>query len=226
MENNLVEQAKKFLYQTLMDNELNYETSYPWRKDSKHVIFHCYRVYSIAMKIVGVEKENLSKEEILIIQISAILHDIGKVDVMEGHAAKGAKIVEAWLCENPDIDLTSETKKRIVSSIRNHSNKEEETGDLCSAILKDADILDEIGALSIFMTSNKIDKHDPYFFNELKEKLVIFELPYCDEKMKTLKTEAAKKILIEKIEFIKGFIAQLEIEIDGTDELYMDSKNL
>lgn len=226
MENNLVEQAKKFLYQTLMDKELYYETSHPWRKDSKHVILHCYRVYSIAMQIVEVEKENLSKEEILIIQISAILHDIGKVDVIEGHAAKGAKIVEAWLCENPDIDLTSEIKKRIVSIIRNHSNKDEDEGDLCSVILKDADILDEIGALSIFMTSNKIDKQDPYFFNELKEKLVDFELTYCDEKMKTLKTEAAKRILIEKIEFIKGFIAQLEIEIDGTDEMYMDSKNL
>lgn len=43
--------------------------------------------------------------------------------------------------------------------------------------------------------------------------------------MKTLKTEATKKILREKVEFIKGFIAQLEFEIDGTDELYMESKN-
>lgn len=37
----------------------------------------------------------LSKEKILIIQLSAILHDIGKVDVQKEDAAKGAVILEA-----------------------------------------------------------------------------------------------------------------------------------
>lgn len=225
MENNLLEQARAFLKECLIDKGLDYETIHSWRKDLKHVILHSYRVYSIAMKIIEIERERLSKEEILIIQLSAILHDIGKGEVMEEHAAKGAEIVEAWLCENPDINLTFEDRKRIVNIIRDHSNKENIEDDLCSAILKDADVLDEIGALSIFMASNRIDKHDPYFFNYLKERLETFELVYCDEKMKNLKTEAAKKILREKVEFIKGFIAQLEFEIEGTEELYMESKN-
>ena len=58
--------------------------------------------------------------------------------------------------------------------------------------------------LNLVLTTEVINKKHPELFN-------ISEL---------------KKILREKVEFIKGFIAQLEFEIDGTDELYMDSKNL
>lgn len=116
--------------------------------------------------------------------------------------------------------------ERLLNIIKNHSNKCTLEDDLCSSIIKDADILDETGILSIFMASNHIDRHSPYFFNELKQRVQIFELDYCDMLMSKLNTVCGKKILQDKINFIKKFIQQLGSELNGTEELYNEFEKL
>jgi hypothetical protein len=102
--------------------------------------------------------------------------------------------------------------------IADHSNKAMREQDYSKAVLKDADTLDEIGAMSIFMTSNWLEPQSPYFFYQLRQRLIDFEIPFCDKKLSILNTNGAKEILLQKKVFVENFIAQL------TDELEADSQ--
>ena len=67
--------------------------------------------------------------------------------------------------------------------------------------------------------------NSPYFFYYLKTRLEEFELYYCDEVLKKLNTEMAKRILEHKKNFIKAFIENLEMELEGTEDLYKEVKS-
>ncbi len=84
-------------------------------------------------------------------------------------------------------------------------------------VLKDADILDEIGIMSVFMASSWIDRSNPYFFNMLSDRIKNFEIGFCDKKIKLLKTETAKSILNVKRNFIVSLDKQLKDELYGTE---------
>lgn len=101
--------------------------------------------------------------------------------------------------------------------IEKHSSKEESIDDYSLKILKDADALDEIGAMSIFMASNWIDRSSPYFFNLLLHRLEREEINYCKKTLEILNTESAKQILLNKIKFISLFANQLKDELYGTE---------
>jgi len=220
MGTNIIDEAKKFLLSYLEGKECEYETTHPWRRDSKFIILHCLRVQASALEIVENQEEMLREEEKKLIELAAILHDIGKTDNCKDHAACSAEIVKAWLSEN--VHLTNEIKdvSRLINIIEDHSNKDGEEKDICSAILKDADLLDEIGALSIFMASNQVDRHSPLFFNDLLGRLETFEIDYCERQLKKLNTAYGRKVLKNKMDFIKRFNEQLASEIKGTEEAY------
>jgi HD superfamily phosphodiesterase len=217
MKLDLVNLAKEFLIEHLKGKTVDYEIIHPWRKDASSVIMHSLRVHSIVVKIAESEKEKLSQQERILLEVASILHDIGKVAVRVGHAEKSGEIVEQWLRDNDDISVELGDVDRLISVIKNHSNKEEKDDDLCSTILKDADILDEIGALSIFMASNRIDRQSPYFFNELLHRIEKYEVDFCHKQMELLHTELSKTLLREKLSFIEAFIVQLKSELSGTE---------
>lgn len=210
---NLIEETKNYLETFMKDKVVEYEVAHPWRRDSKYIVLHCYRVYSIAMEIIDNYRNELSSEDTELIQVAAILHDIGKVYSRGDHAEKSGEIVENWLESNPNIAELVEDKKRLINIIKDHSNKGRRDDDLVSSILKDADLLDEIGAMSIFMASNRLNKETPHFFDELHKVLKEDELNYCCKELSKLQTQAAKKILMRKIEFIKSFVTELEYEL-------------
>ncbi len=56
-------------------------------------------------------------------------------------------------------------KEKLLYMIKNNSRKEIQGHDLCTSILKVADILDEMGVLLIFMTANQVNRNTPYYFN-------------------------------------------------------------
>jgi len=95
-------------------------------------------------------------------------------------------------------------------------------------ILQDADILDEIGVMSLFMAANWIDKEDPFFFNYLSKRLEQKEIAFCENGFLLLKTKEAINILKKKKEFILLLNEQLKQEIKGTEILFDEEieKNL
>jgi HD superfamily phosphodiesterase len=164
------------------------------------------------------QNHSLSEHEILLLRLAAILHDIARLDQREHHAALGAEIVEQWLQANSSHDLRSGDIERVREMIADHSHKDIPEPTYSKAVLKDADTLDEIGVMSIFMTSNWLEPQSPFFFYELRQRLIDVELPFCDKKLSILNTNGAKEILREKKIFVENFIAQL------TDELEADSQ--
>lgn len=218
MTGDILFEAKRFIINYLKDKKINYNPMHPWREPWEFVALHSFRVEAYTAKLLKMEQHSLSEEEILLTRLGAILHDVGRIQQREDHALIGMNIIEdainsGHLFSSSDID-----KSRLLYLIGTHSNKDEKDNDFCSVILKDADILDEIGVMSIFMASNWIDRGNPYFFSLLNQRVADREVKFCDESYRYLITESAKTILKQKKEFIQNFNKQLSDEIEGTEE--------
>jgi len=215
MSKNILNNARAHLVISLKGKRNSFERKHPWRKDWEFAVLHSLRVESYALKILARENHPISEHEIILLRLAAILHDIARLDKGENHAESGAKLVEKWLQDNAGKDLNSVDAERVLEMIADHSNKEVAEQDYCKAVLKDADTLDEIGAISIFMTSNWLEPQSPFFLYELRQRLIDFELPFCDKKLSILNTNGAKEILHEKKAFVENFVAQLTDELEA-----------
>ena len=218
MSKKLLDDARTYLVNSLKGKQNGFETKHPWRKDWEFAVLHSLRVESYTLEILARENHSLSEHEVVLLRFAAILHDIARLDKRENHAASGAEIVEKWLQTDPSHDLKRGDVTRVLEMIADHSNKAVRESDFSKAVLKDADTLDEIGVMSIFMTSNWLEHRSPFFFHELRKRLIEFELPFCDKQLSILNTNGAKEILREKKAFVENFIAQI------TDELKADEQ--
>jgi uncharacterized protein len=221
----IINEAKKYLIEYLEGKTCDYEVTHPWRKHSQFTILHSLRVHSYALKIIENEFCGIAEEDKLIIEMAAMLHDIGKIEVKKGHAKRSSEIVCSWLKSNDYIASNVKNIEKLLRIIETHSDKEIREEEMCSAILKDADTLDEIGALSIFMSGNQVDKHSPFFFNKLLDRLESFEISYCNRQMLKLNTNYGRKLLEDKRSFIEMFNSQLALELEGTNEIYELNKD-
>jgi HD superfamily phosphodiesterase len=218
MREELLFETKRLLVNYLKGMKCEYEQIHPWRESWEFVVLHSLRVEAYVVKLLEMERHSLSQDEIILTRLAAILHDVGRMQSREEHGNRGRRIVEGWLKSHvtflpPNIDCN-----RLFDLIEKHSNKDEKDEDYCSRILKDADILDEIGVMSIFMASSWIDRGNPYFFSLLNERVEEKEIGFCDKMYSTLNTESAKKIVLQRKEFINSFCSQLQEEVEGTAE--------
>lgn len=213
----ILEEARLFLVRSLQGKQNSFESRHPWRRGWEFAVLHSLRVESYAQKIMASERQKLPAHDVSLIRLAAILHDIGRLEKRDGHARLGADIAGKWLREEAIHRLERNDIERVVDLIADHSNKTFPEQDFGRAVLKDADTLDEIGAMSILMSSNWLEAQSPFFFYNLRKRLMDFELPFCDQKLAILNTDAAREILKEKKAFVASFIAQI------TDELQADA---
>jgi len=212
---------RSFLNSYLRNKYIDYEIIHPWRKNWQFIVLHSLRVEEYAMQIIKADYSNFSFNTIKNIKIASIFHDIGRIHNKENHATIGKEIIEEWF-ESNTTDLKKDDINEILFLIENHSNKENKTNNLSLSILQDADILDEIGVMSLFMASNWINKEDPFFFNYLSKRFEQKEIDFCDKGFSILKTMEAKSILNRKKEFIHLLNEQLKNEIKGTEILFYE----
>ena len=218
MKVDVLESGKDFLISYLRDLKVNYEVIYPWRGDWRFVVLHSLRVENYARRIIALDKNHLAQEEVLITRLACILHDIGRIHQRENHALISKAIVSSWLNDNGDIKRQIPDVNYLLSLIENHSNKSANDIDYCSMVLKDADLLDEIGVMSIFMSANWLDNTNGLFFSSLNKRIINKELSFCDETKAMLKTRTAQLIINQKKAFIEQFINQLEAELCDLEE--------
>jgi putative nucleotidyltransferase with HDIG domain len=216
---NLLHDARNYLVTFLKGKRNIHEIRHPWRQEWQHMALHSLRVESYVLKILAREPHPLTKPDVRLLRLAAILHDIGRLEKTKNHAKTGANIVRSWLQGYPGEDLQENDIEVVVDMIADHSNKETSETDFRRAVLKDADILDEIGAMSIFMASSWLSVQSPFFFYELQKRLIEVEVPFCDRQLTHLNTGAAKEILKEKKAFIEHFIAQLGDELQTDPDM-------
>ena len=216
---NILADARLYLHDFLEGKENPFEVRHPWRKEWQFAVLHSLHVEVYVQKILSCSPHPLSEHEVLLLRLAAILHDIERMGPRETHAQRGAEIAEKWLQTRLCDALTENDVAKIVAMIAAHSNKAMSESDFSNAVLKDADTLDEIGVMSIFMTGNWLEKASPFFFHQLRQRLIDFELPFCDRKLAILNTDGARKLLREKKKFIEGFIAQLTDELDADPQI-------
>lgn len=223
MDELILELGKKFLVSYLKGKTISYESYHPWRKGWEFVVLHSLRVEGYVKKILSSESHDLTQDEIILTRLAAILHDIGRIHQREDHARLGRDIVYDWLTKNQSVCKDIKEQDRLLYIIEKHSNKDEVVSDYCLRVVRDADVLDEIGILSIFMASNWIDRSNPYYFKLFSDRVENYEIGFCDKEYKRLNTETAKTILDKKREFILLFSDQLKDELYGT-EMFGEAK--
>lgn len=214
MSADILDLARKYLATYLEGKKYHNEVTHPWRVDWEFVILHSLQVESYVLKILKRQEETLSEDETLVLRLAAILHDIGRLDEQDDHARLGAEIACAWLESQPAEARGGIDIDRMGELIATHSEKSSPEQDFSKAVLKDADILDEIGVLSVMMTTNWIDRQSPFFFYQLRKRLLEFELPYCDQQYARLNTPGGRTILKGKKTFIQELLTQLDRELE------------
>jgi uncharacterized protein len=224
----ILDEARVFLVNSLRGRRNEIESRHPWRRGWEFAVLHSLRVEAYTTRILASNHHALSIEEITLLRLAAILHDIGRLGKREEHAQLGAEITGRWLTESSSTSLLEKDVKRVVEMIADHSNKAGLEPDYSKAVLKDADTLDEIGMMSIFMAANWVEPQAPFFFHDLRQRLVDVEIPFCEKKLMVLNTDGARQILRERKDFLESFIAQMSDELQAdalAEQMLLDISN-
>jgi uncharacterized protein len=138
-----------------------------------HDIDHILRVRNWAVFIAG--REGYS--DLLIVEIAALLHDIGRAFVDEegkdgNHGETGSRIAGDLL--QKVSSLSTETIDQITRAIQYHNARPSQVDDLCQnigeeamliQILRDADMMDALGAVGLvraFTSKHSAPAYDPH----------------------------------------------------------------
>lgn len=176
---------------------------FPFRNRFEHTL----RVYEWAKRIN--EVENGERD---IVEIAAIFHDVGKgVAGSRPHGEAGAEICREYL---QNINYPENKINAVTEAIRKHSMKDLPAEDLSleERILIDADLLDEVGALSVLWDAldQGADANPSYYavyerihnnFMQLKGRIG------------ALKTKEGHRLYEQRIEFLSSFLNELKYEL-------------
>lgn len=175
--------------------------SFRWR--------HTLRVLAAAREIGRAEGANLE-----IVEMAALLHDIAKLDPRSDethHAILGSELAREFL---EDLPMAPEEVERIVEAIRFHSydTHQEDLG-LETLVLKDADRLDEVGALGIMMTGIYAGRvgmdYRGCYRQGIRELRDLEVLPFY--------TATGREIFARRILVMKRFWHQAQQELQGEE---------
>lgn len=164
----------------------------------------------------------------ILAELAALLHDVGrtKPGPEDEHGARSAAVAGPLLAGLP---LTDEEREAVLHAVRWHNSGWDDTSLLC--ILRDADMLDGLGAIGImraFMSKGHLLPYDPNApFEKSGDRWpaahasdqVLGQATWSD----WLNTDKARQIAAGRTAFMGAFIAQIRQEL-ATDDPYSRSK--
>ena len=176
--------------------------------DDIHGFAHVQRVYDLCDKI-GIRMN----ADMLILRISALLHDIGRKSEMINTTNKNHAILSAEICKkylmSQNFGLNEDHLNQIIHCICTHSfsnNNKPQT--LEAKILSDVDKLDALGAIGLYRTIGFTIKNRgalPQLIEHLEDKIL---------KLKDrLYLDFTREIAEERIQIIQDFYDKLKKEI-------------
>ena len=193
---------------------------------SGHDWWHIYRVWNLAKNIAKKEGAN-----ILIVELSALLHDIADWKFHDGDDTKGPQMAEQFLIENQIDRKVIDPVIEIVATISyKGAGVATPMKTLEGEVVQDADRLDAIGAMGIARTF-AYGGHKNRLMYHPDEKPVLHQsfadyknntghtINHFYEKLLLLKdrmnTSSAKTIAKGRHQFMKNYLGQFYEEWDG-----------
>lgn len=190
-----------------------------------HGADHVRRVAKLAVKIGNVEKVDLE-----LVEVAALLHDIGVVPLAWGrhasgkddnefqeflgtytlpsydHAEVGALIAERFLKQ---YSYPKVKTKQVAQIIREHNTRNQTSPE--SRIVNDADKLEAIGATWVARAFQRTSAFDR------KTSIEVIPTKYLEGRkpiFDSFHTETGKKMAIQRFEFLTSFINQFQRELN------------
>jgi uncharacterized protein len=210
----IISETIKFVKETLSNSE------------GGHDWWHIYRVWRLATEIAKEEKADM-----LVVELSALLHDIADAKFYKNDEEIGSKKAREFL---ERFDLDEKTVDHAVNITKNVSfRKEFDDQEFKSKeldIVKDADRLDAIGAMGIIRAFNYGGyKNKKIYDPEVKPNLNINKEEYISEKSPTInhfyekllllkdkmRTEMGKEIAQNRHIFMEKFLEEFYGEWEG-----------
>jgi len=151
-------------------------------------------------------------------ELAALLHDVGRTQPgpESEHGTRSEALIARFLTELP---LTEEEREAIRFAVRWHNSGRSDTKLLC--ILRDADMLDGLGATGImraFMSRSHLPPYDPDAPFEMGGNR--WPALYCSDQFMGqmawydwLNTDTARQMAQDRIALMKAFVIQARKEI-------------
>lgn len=188
----------EFVKQQITDN--GRPPNYPFRSRFEHTM----RVYRWAIKLQAKLGGDLE-----IIALAALLHDVGWEEGRE-HGEVGAEIAVEYL---DSIGIDADKISRIGEIIRIHDDKDTQAElSLECQIVMDADLLDEVGAISVLWDSMATACEDEASYKKSYYRIKEFYRGNRP-KIRRCKTDVARVEFNRRMKTIDDFLAQLEREL-------------
>ncbi len=179
------------------------------KKDDVHGFNHVERVYNMCIKIG--EKLGANIE---LLKISALLHDIGRVDekkdrLKRNHAEISAEKALKFL-KSKNFNISKDDISNIIQSIKTHSfSNNNLPNSLEAKILSDVDKIDALGAIGLYRTIGFTVKNNGNLNNVIK---------HLEEKILKLKgslyLEISRKLAEQRHKIVLQFYKEVRNELD------------
>jgi HD superfamily phosphodiesterase len=155
-------------------------------------------------------------------ELAALFHDVGRTQPgpETEHGARSAAMAAAIL---DDLHLTHEEREAVLHAIRWHNSSRDDTPLLC--ILRDADMLDGLGAMGIiraFMSKSHLPPYDPAApFEDNDDRWpplfgsdqFLGQMAWYDR----LSTDTARQMAKDRFALMRTFMAQARREAGAND---------
>lgn len=213
-------------HQEIIDTTVSFVKKALSNTESGHNWFHIERVWRNAKLIAASEKVNL-----LIVELSALLHDIADSKFHDGDETIGPETARKFLAE---LAVEKDISEHVVNIIANISfkggNHDQHFKSLELSVVQDADRLDAIGAIGIARAFHyggfkNREIYDPSISPKLdmtKEEYKFSNAPTINhfyEKLLLLKdrmnTATGKKLAEQRHTFMENYLQQFYKEWNG-----------
>ena len=165
---------------------------------------HTMRVYRWAIKLQSKLGGDLD-----VIVLAALLHDIGW-DANRSHAEVGAELAVEYM---DSIGVDPDTIRRVGEIIMMHEDKDTDADlSLECKIVMDADLLDEVGAISVLWDSMATACEDDASYKKAYYRIKNYYRTNRP-KIRRCKTDAARAEYTKRMQMLENFIFQLEKEL-------------
>jgi uncharacterized protein len=179
-----------------------------------HKYGHQPRLYALTQQIAARMKPAPTHDDDVVFA-AAYLHDLG---VFIGHRPEDLNVLKAWnhvayACDRaeellPTIDFPSEKIPAVLACIREHQ-PHDEPHSFEATLLRDADILEQLGAVGILRTSAKLGS-DTRFTTFVEASNALRRA--LDRLPSQLRLDAARELAAPRIEILREFLHALDNE--------------